>query len=167
MSRPALPMRLAPALAAALAVLALAAGAAFAQSATAPWATINSCDPAASPGSVGVRASVPNRRNAAQWIRIRIQFFDGRRNKWSVVRSGGDGGFKKLSNGGGRFFGGTTFTFTPPQAGRRIKLRGLVDVEWRRGRRVLSRARITTQGGHADTSDPLLQTSARICEIKR
>ena len=82
-----------------------------------PWATINVCDPSSAPGSVGVRVSVPNRADAAQWARIRIQFFDGTRGAWRVVRKGGDSGFVRLSDGGGRVFGGTTFTFTPPARG--------------------------------------------------
>ena len=110
---------------------------------------------------------MPNRSDAAQWIRVRIQFFDGTRASWRVVRSGGDGGFTKLSDGGGRVFGGITFTFTPPTAGHLLKLRGLVNVEWRRGRRVISRQQITTHGGHASGVDPLLALSAPVCEIQR
>ena len=132
-----------------------------------PWATINACDPPSAPGSVGVRVAVPNRRDAAQWVRIRIQFFDGASASWRVVRSGGEGGFTKLSDGGGRVFGGTTFTFTQPTSGRQLKLRGLVDVEWRRGRRVLSRAQITTHAGHQSGVDPLLALSAATCVIAR
>lgn len=154
-------------LAVAVAGSAVVAPAAGAQFRPRPWATINSCDPPSSPGSVGVRVSVPNRRDAAQWIRIRIQFFDGDRAAWRVVRSGGEGGFTKLSDGGGRVFGGTTFTFTPPAAGRQIKLRGLVDVEWRRGRRVVSRSQIVTHGGHQSGVDPLLALSAPTCVIQR
>jgi hypothetical protein len=160
--------RRAAALAAAALLVAVAGAApAQAQFRRSPWATVNACDPPSAPGSVGVRVSVPNRRNAAQWLRIRIQFFDGTRGAWRVVRAGGEGGFTKLSDGGGRVFGGTTFTFTPPAAGGVLKLRGLVDVQWRRGRRVLSRARVTTHAGHADASDPLLQVSLAVCEIRR
>jgi hypothetical protein len=150
-----------------VALLALGAHAASAQFRPSPWATVNACDPPQAPGSIGVRVSVPNRRDAAQWVRIRIQFFDGSRLAGRVVRSGGEGGFTKLSDGGTRVFGGTTFPFTPPPAGTSIKLRGLVDVEWRRGRRVVSRAQVTTRGGHADAADPLLQVSVATCEIRR
>ena len=114
-----------------------------------------------------MRVSVPNRADAAQWARIRIQFFDGTRGVWSVVRKGGDGGFIRLSTGGGRVFGGTTFTFTPPAAGSQIKLRGLVDVEWRRGRRVVSSAQIVTHANHRSGVDPLLAVSQATCVIAR
>ena len=154
-------------LTAVLATLVLGAVSAPAQFRPSPWATINVCDPPSSPGSVGVRVAVPNRSDAAQWVRIRIQFFDGGQGTWRVVRSGGDGGFTKLSDGGGKVFGGTTFTFTPPKAGRQIKLRGLVDVEWRRGRRVVSRTQITTHGNHRSGVDPLLAVSQATCNIVR
>jgi hypothetical protein len=110
---------------------------------------------------------VPNRRDAAQYVRIRIQFFDGDAGSWRVVRTGDTTGFTKLSDGGGRVFGGTTFTFTQPTAGRQLKLRGLVDVQWRRGRRVVSRSQITTHGGHQSGVDPLLALSAATCVIAR
>ena len=64
-------------------------------------------------------------------------------------------------------FGGTTFTFTPPAAGSQIKLRGLVDVQWRSGRRVVSRPQITTHGNHRSSVDPLLAVSQPTCVIAR
>ena len=152
---------------AAIAALVVVAPSATAQFRPSPWATINACDPPSAPGSVGVRVSVPNRADAAQWARIRIQFFDGTRGAWRVVRKGGDAGFVRLSDGGGRVFGGTTFTFTPPAAGNQIKLRGLVDVEWRRGRRVVSATEIVTHGNHRSGVDPLLAVSQATCVIAR
>jgi hypothetical protein len=154
-------------LALATALAAAASVSAQAQFRPRPWATVNLCDPPEAPGRIGVRVSVPNRRDAAQWVRIRIQYFDPARFAWRVVRSGGESGFTKLSDGGGRVMGGTTFPFAPPRPGTTIKLRGLVDVEWRRGRRVLSRAQVTTRGGHVNRDDALLQVSAATCEISR
>jgi hypothetical protein len=163
----AVPRRSALLAALALAALVLVpAGRAEAQT-RAPWATINACDPPAARGAVGVRVSVPNRRDAAQYLRIRLQFFDPVRRAWRVVRTGGDTGFRRLSRGGGRFFGGTTFTVTAPKAGASVTLRGLADIQWRRGRRVLSRAQVRTRGGHVDGNDPLLQVSAPTCVIRR
>jgi hypothetical protein len=151
----------------AVALLGPASARAQAPASRTPWATINTCDPPQRPASVGVRVAIPNRRDLAQWVRIRMQFFDTRSRAWKVVRSGGDAGFTKLSDGGGRVLGGTTFMFTQPRAGGRLKLRGLVDVEWRRGRRARSRARLITEGGHADPADPLLLVSQPFCEIRR
>jgi hypothetical protein len=164
---PAVPRRPWAAVAVAVVLIALAApGLAQAQTRT-PWATINACEPPGLPGAVGVRVSVPNRRDAAQYLRIRLQFFDTARRAWRVVRTGGDTRFRRLSSGGGRFFGGTTFTITPPKAGSSVTLRGLADIQWRRGRRVVSRSQVTTRGGHLDGNDPLLQVSASTCVIRR
>jgi len=151
---------------AAVVVLLVLAASAQAQTRT-PWATINACDPTGAPGAVGVRVSVPNRGNAPQFLRIRLQFFDTSRRAWRVVRTGGDTGFRRLSTGRGRFFGGTTFTITPPKAGASVTLRGLADIQWRRGRRVVSRAQVTTHAGHLSGLDPLLALSAATCVIQR
>ena len=97
-------------------------------------------------------------------IGLRVHARDGDRVR---LGTGGEGGFTKLSDGGGRVFGGTTFTFTPPSAGNRIKLRGIVDVEWRQGRRVRSHTQVITHGGHQSGIDPLLALSAPFCEITR
>lgn len=132
-----------------------------------PWATINACDPPQRPASVGVRVSVPNRRDAEQWVRIRMQFFDATRRAWRVVQRGGDAGLRKLSDGGGRVMGGTTFLFTAPKPGVRLKVRGIVDFEWRRRQKVLARARVFTTSGHALPGDALLAVSQGSCQIAR
>lgn len=133
------------------------------------WATVNRCDPPDQPGAVGVRYSVPRRRGGgAQWARVRLQFFDGRARAWRALHSpAGRGRFVRLGDGVGTVMSGRTFTFPLPATGRRIVLRGRVDVEWRRGRKVVDRRRMLTTGGHDDPGDPALEMSRRSCEIKR
>ena len=156
------------ALAAAAATLGLSPVAPAATFGDALWATVNRCDPPEAPGAVGVRVAVPARpRGGAQWVHVRLQFFDGEARAWRRVRSGGDGGWRRLGSGDREVQGGTTFTFPPPDAGRRLVLRGLVDVEWRKRRRAVERRRLRTTAGHADAADPALQISRRSCEIKR
>jgi hypothetical protein len=111
--------------------------------------------------------AVPRRANAAQWVRIRLQFFDGRRRAWRVMRVRRGERFTRMGNGRSAVMGGATFTVSMPPAAARVKLRGLVDVQWRRGGRVVSRARVLTTRGHADADDPLLRTSLARCEISR
>jgi hypothetical protein len=132
------------------------------------WATVNLCDPPTHAGAVGVRVSIPREEGSpSQWARIRLQFFDGKARAWRLVRSGGDAGFARVGAGSRLVQGGTTFTFPPPRAGSRIVVRGLVDVEWRRGRRVVDRARLQTTAGHDDARDRHLRVSRSSCEIKR
>jgi hypothetical protein len=132
------------------------------------WATVNVCDPAGRPGAVGVRVSIPGeRRSPHQWARIRVQFFDAAARRWKLVRIGGDSGWARLGGGSGLVQGGTTFTFAVPARGQRLLLRGLVDVQWRRGTRIVDRARLRTTAGHADPSDPALGVSRARCAIRR
>ena len=125
-----------------------------------PWATINICDPPAKPGAVGVRVFLPAApgRHAvgagAPGVLRRHRAASG-----APVRSGGDGGWTRIGSGRRPVLGGTTVTFPVPAAGRRIVLRGLVAFQWRRGRRVLARARVRTTAGHADPADPSLRES--------
>jgi hypothetical protein len=154
--------------AAAVALGALAPGVALARAPSHPelWATINVCDPPDRPGAVGVRVSIPREKGAPrQWARIRLQFFDGR--AWHRVRAGGDTGFARYGAGTRLVQGGTTFTFPPPAVGSRLQLRGLVDVEWRRGTKVVDRAQFRTTAGRADPSDRALRESRATCEIRR
>ena len=132
------------------------------------WATVNLCDTPSKPGAVGVRVSIPRERGAPQqWARIRVQWFDGSARAWRLVRSGGDAGFARIGIGTRLVQGGTTFTFPLPKAGSRIVLRGIVDVEWRDGTKVVDRARVTTTAGHRDSTDRQRRVSRSSCEIMR
>jgi hypothetical protein len=133
------------------------------------WATINVCDPPAKPGAVGVRVSIPRhgtrKHRQQQWARIRIQWFDG--TAWQLIGPSGDSGYKHLGHGRGTVQGGTTFTFQPPATGQQLILRGIVDVQWRRRKKVESRATLPTESGHANPKKPVLATSKATCEISR
>jgi hypothetical protein len=116
-----------------------------------------------------VRVSIPRhgtrKHRQQQWARIRIQWFDG--TMWQFIGPAGDSGYKHLGHGRGTIQGGTTFTFQPPAPGQQLILRGTVDVQWRLGRKVKSRATLPTESGHADPTKPILVTSKATCEISR
>ena len=132
------------------------------------WATVNLCDTPAKPGAVGVRVSIPREKGAPrQWARVRLQWFDGGDRAWRLVRSGGDAGWARIGIGTRLVQGGTTFTFPPPKPGARIVLRGLVDVEWRDGTKVVDHARLTTTAGHRDGKDKQRRVSRSSCQITR
>jgi hypothetical protein len=132
------------------------------------WATVNLCDAPSRPGAVGVRVSVPRESGAPQqWANIRLQWFDGQARAWRAVRSGGDAGWARIGIGTRLVEGGTTFTVPPPQPGARMVLRGVVDIEWRKGTHVVDRARVRTTAGHVAAGDPHRRVSRSSCEIKR
>jgi hypothetical protein len=152
----------------ALAVLLLAAVPAHGREAGL-WATVNLCDPPGKPGAVGVRVSIPPHGTAKhrqqQWMRIRIQWFDG--SAWQWLGKAGDTGFKHVGRGRGIWQGGTTFMFDPPPAGQQLVLRGVVNVQWRVAKKVRGRATLPTESGHAKPKDPHLATSLATCAISR
>lgn len=132
-----------------------------------PWATVNECDTLAKPGSVGVRVAVPDSEGApAQWVRIRLQWFDSPARAWRSLSSA-DAGWTRLGAGARVVQGGTTFTFALPAAGARLVLRGTVEIEWRKGDKVVDSSRLRTTAGHEDPSDPHLRASRASCEIAR
>jgi hypothetical protein len=131
------------------------------------WATVNLCDTKARPGAVGIRVSIPREKGApAQWAHLRLQWFDGSRRAWRRVSSGGDAGWARIGIGTRQVEGGTTFTFPPPKVGSRIVLRGIVDVEWRDGTKVVDRAHLRTEAGHTDAKHHRAVSRAS-CEIMR
>jgi hypothetical protein len=132
------------------------------------WATVNLCDSPSKPGGVGVRVSIPPEEGAPQqWARIHLQWFDGKALAWRALASGGDAGWGRIGIGTRLVQGGTTFSFTPPPAGARLVLRGIVEIEWRKGTKVVDRARLLTTSGHVAAGDPHRRVSRSSCEIKR
>ena len=133
-----------------------------------PWATVNVCDTPDRPAAIGIRASAPARGRASdQWLRVRVQYFSSADGQWRFVRAGGDSGWERVGRGGGTVETGYTFTFQPPSTGHRLVMRGVVDFEWRQGRRVKASAQEMTELGHADPSDPLLADSRDSCQVAR
>jgi hypothetical protein len=152
---------------ASIAALALAAVPAHAREAGL-WATVNLCDTPSKPAAMGVRVSIPKHgRGLEQWVRIRVEWFDGTASAWKAMGPGGDAGWKRLGRGKGTVQGGTTFTFQPPAAGQRLVVHGVVDVQWRKKGKVKGRTKLPTESGHANPSDPQLATSDATCEITR
>lgn len=145
-------MRLIIAFAAVLLVL-VAAGPARAAKGDARylWATVNLCDTAASPDTVGVRASMPgNGTRQKLYMRFEAQWFDSRKHRFVATGSSS----RWIRVGSARFRStqaGFSFRFGSPPAGTEFKMRGLVNFEWRgrrKGRQVVAReeVRVTRRG---------------------
>ena len=135
------------------------------------WATVNSCDTAAAPDTVGVRASIPgNGTRQKLYMRFEAQWFDRRTNRF--VASGSSS--RWIHVGSARFRStqsGFSFAFGQPPAGTEFTLRGLVNFEWRgrrKGRGVVVRreTRITRAGiAGVEGGDPP-GTSVASCVIR-
>jgi hypothetical protein len=133
------------------------------------WATVNVCDTAAHPDTIGVRAQMPGtgHRGQRMYMRIQVEYLDAATNAWRPVGTQGDSfrfyvgaATHKLRQGG------MSFAYNPPASGTTM-LRGNVTFEWRRGSRVVYQAQKYTEAGHADAAqaDPP-GFSAAACEIR-
>jgi hypothetical protein len=127
------------------------------------WATVNVCDTEAHPDAIGIRASMPGGTSRTRLLmRFRVQYRDLSDGRWRFVEDA-DSGWQKA--GRGRDVRELGWSFDIAGEGQRI-LRGVVTYRWRRGHRVVRRARRVTRGGHRSTAgaDPA-DFSAATCRI--
>jgi hypothetical protein len=128
--------------------------AAFAQQDPEPrlWATVNVCDTADHPDTIGIRGSMPGtgRRDDRMYMRFSVQFqaSDG---TWRKLSTGGDSGWERVGRGSWESRqSGWSFRVRPPEGS--VRLRGLVRFQWRRGGRVVRREVRATEAGHRSTA---------------
>jgi hypothetical protein len=131
----------------------LAALPAAASAARTPWATVNVCDTAANPDTVGIRGSMPGLNGATLYMRFQLQLQrdDG---SWRALDSA-DSGFIAVGRARLRATkqAGHSFTLTPPPAGQVYTVRGLVTFDWRaKDGTSLRRQRRVTTGNHRSTA---------------
>jgi hypothetical protein len=110
------------------------------------WATIDVCDPADEPDTVGIRGSMPGdgQTNQKMYMSFRLQYLNASK-QWVDLSSGASSGFVAVGGGASARQGGTTFDLKPVTGQPPVTLRGVVDFEWRHGKTVvLSAARPTT-----------------------
>jgi hypothetical protein len=151
----------------ALAAAALLASTATAGAADAPtvdkspllWATINICDTAKHPDTIGIRASMPGsgKPKERMYMRFQVQYFRASTQKWAPTDATVDSGFQSV--GAAKFRrreSGWNFSITPPPAGQTYRLRGIVSFEWRVGKKVVRSAQKRSRSGHGGTygADP-------------
>ena len=132
------------------------------------WATINVCDTAAHPDTIGIRGSMPGiGRKTGLWMRFQVQFLSSDDGKWHNLDESADSAWKKIGTARNRVIeSGQNFTFRPPEGGGAHTLRGAVWFKWAFKGRTLRKLREITESGHRSTAgaDPD-GYSAAICQI--
>jgi hypothetical protein len=130
-----------------------------------PWATINVCDTAKQPDTIGIRASMPGTPKGAKLLmRFRVQYKDG--DDWLDV-AGTDSGWRTVGVGNAK---GTPveygWSFTFAHATNPVTLRGVVKLRWRRGDVLPKQQEIATEAGHRSSAgaDPA-DYSAATCAL--
>jgi hypothetical protein len=105
------------------------------------WATVNICDTARAPDSMGVRASMPgNSRSRRMYMRFTAQYWSRSRQDWAPVA--GSGVSPWVFAGSARYErrqAGWTFEFAPPPPGVTFTMRAIVEFEWRASRERVAR----------------------------
>jgi hypothetical protein len=133
------------------------------------WATVNICDTAASPDSMGIRAGMPGSASGRRmFMRFRAEYWSRSLQDWAPVA--GEGGMSPWVYAGPAAYerrqAGWTFHFAPPPAGVTFTMRAIVEFEWRkRGRKRRTASRTTEtgiQGVHGGDPDG---TSKAMCLI--
>jgi hypothetical protein len=138
------------------AIALVAAVPAGASAARPPWATVNVCDTASNPDTVGIRGSMPGDGSATEQMFMRFQLqYERDDGSWRLLGDSGDSGFIDVGRARTRLSrqAGHSFRLSPPPAGNVYALRGLVTFEWRaKDGTVVRRVRRRTTAGHRSTA---------------
>jgi hypothetical protein len=135
------------------------------------WATINICDTAKHPDTIGIRASMPGsgKTKERMYMRFQVQYYLASQKKWAPTDATVDSGFQAVGSAKyKRRESGWNFSLTPPPEGQTYRLRGIVSYEWRIGKKVVRSATKRTHSGHkgTDGADPK-GFSAAECTVNR
>ena len=133
------------------------------------WATVNLCDTPSKPGAVGVRVSIPREKGAPQqWARIRLQWFDGTKRAWRLVRSGRRRRLRAHRHRHAAGAGRHDVHLPAAQARRRASsCAGSSTSSGAPAPEVVDHARMNTTAGHRDGKDRQRRVSRSSCEITR
>ena len=132
------------------------------------WATVNICDTAKHPDTIGIRGSMPGSRDGREkmYMRFQVQYFTPADDRWHHIAQRWR---LRLRPRRARKLRRTSVRPHLPlraPAGS-VLLRGVVTFEWRREGEVVRRARKRTTAGHRSTAgaDPA-SYSASNCTIR-
>jgi hypothetical protein len=128
------------------------------------WATIDVCNPADQPSTVGIRGSMPGDGHAhdSMYMSFRLQYLDSATKSWVNLASGASSGFVAVGSGASARQGGTSFELKPVAGRPAATLRGVVDFQWRRGKTILVSGAEPTASGHLSLAgaDPASYSAA-------
>jgi hypothetical protein len=113
------------------------------------WATIDVCNPADQPDTVGIRGSMPGDRHShdKMYMSFRLQYMNASR-QWVNLSNGASSSFMAVGSGAAARQDGTSFELKPVTGKPAVTLRGVVDFQWRRGSTVLASGALPTAVGH-------------------
>jgi len=118
------------------------------------WATVDVCDPANEPNTVGIRGSMPadGHPKDAMYMRFQLQYVAAKSDVWTNL-SGGDSGFVTIGSARSARQGGWSVQLMPVAGKPAYTIRGLVTFEWRRAGAIVHETTRTTEAGHDSLAD--------------
>ncbi|HWW89582.1 MAG TPA: hypothetical protein VNY35_02225 [Solirubrobacteraceae bacterium] len=118
------------------------------------WATIDVCNPAKEPDTVGIRGSMPGdgHEKDAMYMRFQLEYLDTKSNVWSVPTHGADSGYVLVGVAKTGRQGGSSFRLGAPKSQPGYTMRGVVTFQWRRAGRVVHQATRTSSAGHPNVA---------------
>lgn len=119
-----------------------------ASQAPALWATVNICDTADAPDSMGIRASMPgNGTDQRMWMRFTAEYWSRSRQAWTAVSGSGISPWVYVGSARSSLRqAGWTFAFSEPPDGVTFTMRAHVEFEWRAKAAALRRAAKRSRG---------------------
>jgi hypothetical protein len=114
------------------------------------WATVDVCNPADQPNTIGVRGSMPGDGHPkdSMYMRFGVQYLDPTTKQWVLISKGADSGFLKVGSARLTRQSGWSFQFARLAGKPAYTLRGSVVFQWRRGAKLLASATRITSAGH-------------------
>jgi hypothetical protein len=113
------------------------------------WATIDVCNPADQPNTVGIRGSMPADHHAhdTMYMRFRLQYLNPTNKAWTDLTKGASSDYANVGTGADPRQAGRSFQLSPVAGQPAFTLRGVVSFQWRHGSTVLAQiSRPSTTG---------------------
>jgi hypothetical protein len=116
------------------------------------WATIDVCNTAKQPDTVGVRGSMPGDGHAhdQMLMSFHLQYLNAV-NQWVELEGAASSAFIVVGDGAATRQGGTSFTLKPHAGKSTFKLRGIVMFKWMHANTIVETARKPTTALHEAT----------------
>jgi hypothetical protein len=132
------------------------------------WATIDVCNAADQPNTVGIRGSMPGdgQAHGTMYMSFRLQYMSTTTNQWVDLANGAAPGFAAVGAAKSVRQAGRSFQLMPVAGKPAVTLRGIVNFQWRAGTTVLASASRPTSAGRVSLAgaDPA-NFSAATCVI--
>ena len=113
------------------------------------WATIDVCDTANQPDTVGVRGSMPGdgRAHDQMLMSFHLEYLNAV-NQWVELEGSGSSGFIEVGSASAARQGGSSFALKPHAGKATYTLRAIVEFKWMHGKTIVLTARKPTTAGH-------------------